>query len=219
MQRIEHLSLWERLYFPEVIRGLFVTGYHFWRNLAIHTLHLFGLAKNKSAAITVQYPEQRIPYPDTFRGRHRLTLKDDGSVRCTACFLCSTACPAECIYIEAGEHPNPEIEKFPERFDIDMMRCIYCGFCVDACPEEAIIMSREHHQSVYTRGETIYGIEKLMARPGIDAKGPGYRPNRALAEAKIFNKKDQSVCTFPSVVEERHPAVLYESMIRRRGSE
>src|ERR1044071_1093194 len=101
MQRVEYRGLGERLSFPEITRGLFVTGYRFWRNLAIHTLHLFGLAKNKSAAVTVQYPEERIAYPDTFRGRHRLTLKDDGSVRCTACFLCSTACPAECICIEA----------------------------------------------------------------------------------------------------------------------
>src|ERR1051326_5727404 len=71
MQRVEHMSLWEKLYFPEITRGLFVTGYRFWRNLAIHTLHLYGLAKNKSAAVTIQYPEERIAYPDTFRGRHR----------------------------------------------------------------------------------------------------------------------------------------------------
>jgi hypothetical protein len=55
-----------------------------------------------------------------------------------------------------------------------------------------------------------------MARPGIDAKGPGYRPNRPMSEAKIFNKAEQKECAFPSVVEERHPSVLYESMIRRR---
>jgi hypothetical protein len=78
-------------------------------------------------------------------------------------------------------------------------------------------MSREHHQSVYNRYETIYGIEKLMARPGIDAKGPGYRPNRPMAEAKIFDEEKQKSCAFPSVTEERHPAVLYESMIRKRG--
>src|SRR6185295_1793557 len=87
-----------------------------------------------------------------------------------------------------------EIEKLPERFDIDMMRCIYCGFCVDACPEEAIVMSREHHQAVYNRSESIYNIEKLMQRPGIDAKGPGYRPNIPFAEAKIFDPKTQKEC-------------------------
>ena len=53
MKRIEEMSLWERLYFPEVIRGLTVTGYRFWRNLAIHFLQMFGLAKNAKAAATV----------------------------------------------------------------------------------------------------------------------------------------------------------------------
>ena len=165
---------------------------------------------------TINYPEQSRPYSERFRGTHILTVRTDGSLKCVACYMCATICPAECIYIEAGEHPNPEIEKFPKKFDIDMMRCIYCGFCVDACPEEAIIMSREHHQAVYNRSDTIYNIEKLMQRPGIDQKGPGYRPNIPFAEAKIFDPATQTECAFPSVVEERHPAVLYESQINKR---
>jgi len=78
------------------------------------------------------------------------------------------------------------------------------------------VMSREHHQTAYDRSETIYPIEKLMARPGINAKGPGYRPNRPFAEAKLFNPKEKDACAYPSVTEERHPAVLYESMIQKR---
>jgi NADH-quinone oxidoreductase subunit I len=165
---------------------------------------------------TISYPEEQRPYSQRFRGTHILTVRDDGSLKCVACYMCATICPAECIYIEAGEHPNPEIEKFPRRFDIDMMRCIYCGFCVDACPEEAIIMSREHHQAVYNRGETIYTIEKLMQRAGIYEKGPGYRPNDPFAEAKIFDPQKNKECPIPSGVEERHPAVLYESQINKR---
>jgi len=106
MKRIEHMSLWERAYLPEILRGLSVTGYHFWRNLTIHVLHVFGLAKTRQADVTIQYPEERTPYPDTFRGRHRLTLGADDTANCTACFLCATACPADCIYIEAGEDPH-----------------------------------------------------------------------------------------------------------------
>jgi len=165
---------------------------------------------------TISYPEEQRPYSQRFRGTHILTVRDDGSLKCVACYMCATICPAECIYIEAGEHPNPEIEKFPRRFDIDMMRCIYCGFCVDACPEEAIVMSREHHQAVYNRGETIYTIEKLMQRAGIYEKGPGYRPNDPFAEAKIFDPQKNTECPIPSGVDERHPAVLYESQINKR---
>ena len=55
-----------------------------------------------------------------------------------------------------------------------------------------------------------------MARPGIDAKGLGYRPNRPLAEGKIYNPNEKDACAYPSITDERHPAVLYESMIQKR---
>jgi NADH-quinone oxidoreductase subunit I len=139
------LTLAERLYLPEILRGLAVTTQHFWRNLALHSLHVVGWARQRKAAVTVQYPDERKAYEDGYRGSHRLTLKDDGSVRCTACFLCATACPARCIYIEAGEHPDPDVEKFPLRYEIDTLRCIYCGMCVEACPCDAIRMDTYVH--------------------------------------------------------------------------
>jgi len=145
MKRIEHMSLWERAYLPEILRGLSVTGYHFWCNLSIHVLHVFGLAKSRQADVTIQYPEERTPYPDTFRGRHRLTLGADDTANCTACFLCATACPADCIYIEAGEDPHDPVEKYAVRYEIDTLRCIYCGMCVEACPCDAIRMDTGTH--------------------------------------------------------------------------
>lgn len=166
MKRIEKMGLWERLYLPAVIRGLMLTGYRFWRNLFIHTLHLFGLAKGIEAASTIQYPEERLPYPPTFRGRHRLTTKEDGSAQCTACFLCATACPADCIYIEAGEYPDKEVEKFPTRYEIDTLRCIYCGLCVEACPCDAIRMDTGIHPANwgFTRKDFVEDKELLMER-------------------------------------------------------
>lgn len=166
MKRRSDLTFAERIYLPEIIRGLVVTSYRFWRNLTLHALHAIGLAKNRSAAVTVQYPDEHKRYPDTFRGSHRLTLKEDESVRCTACFLCATACPANCIFIEAGEHPDPEVEKFPLRYEIDTLRCIYCGLCVEACPCDAIRMDTYVHPRIwgYQRSDFVETKEVLMGR-------------------------------------------------------
>ena len=134
---------------------------------------------------TISYPEERRSYSDRYRGAHILTAREDGTPRCVACYMCATACPADCIYIEPKEVDNPLIEKAPARFEIDMLRCVFCGFCVDACPEEAIIMSRETEICAFTREETIWGIERLMKRPELPEFGLGYRPNQELVDSTL----------------------------------
>jgi len=134
------MSLMVKLYFPEIIRGIWITSRHLVRNLTLHILHQFGLFTHISAAVTIQYPDEQRPLAHRTRTRHRLTKRDDGSPRCVACMMCETVCPARCIYIVAEEHPDPNIEKRPAKFDIDLGMCIYCGFCVEACPEDAIRM-------------------------------------------------------------------------------
>jgi NADH-quinone oxidoreductase subunit I len=160
------LSLVERLYLPEIVRGVTVTTGHFVRNMTLHVLHLFGVAKDRQAMVTVQYPEQRKEYTEGYRGSHRLTLKPDGSVRCTSCFLCATACPAKCIHIEAGEHPDSSVEKFPLRYEIDTLQCIYCGMCVEACPCDAIRMDTNVHPRIwgYQREDFVESKQVLMGR-------------------------------------------------------
>lgn len=172
MKRRKALTTLEQLYVLEILRGLVVTTYRFWHNLSLHLLHVMGLAKQRRAAITVQYPEEHKHYPDNFRGSHRLTLKEDDSVRCTSCFLCATACPANCIFIEAGEHPDPAVEKFPLRYEIDTLRCIYCGMCVEACPCDAIRMDTYVHPRSwgYNRADFIETKEVLMERSKVLAE-------------------------------------------------
>lgn len=157
-------GLAERLYLP-LIGGLLVTLRHFVRNL-------LGINKR----YTIEYPEQRRDYSHRFRGHHLLTTRPDGSVRCVACYLCAQNCPAECIHIEAAEHPDVNIEKYPVVYEIDMLRCVFCGYCVDACPEEAIIMSNNYDMAYFTREQSIVGKNDLMKPFTFDEDRLGYRP-------------------------------------------
>lgn len=165
-------SLAERLYLP-LVGGLMVTLRHFFRNL-----------RGKSTRYTIEYPEERRAYSHRFRGHHILTTRPDGSLRCVACYLCAQACPAECIHIEAGEHPDVNIEKYPIVYEIDMLRCIFCGYCVDACPEEAIIMSNNYDMAYFTREQSIVGKGDLMKPFTFDEGQLGYRPRFPEEEAR-----------------------------------
>ena len=140
------------------------------------TLKNMGSTLFRRGAATIQYPEQKRAHSARYRGVHILTVREDGSPKCVACFMCATVCPAECIYIESGERPEKSIEKYPTRFEIDLLRCVYCGFCVDACPEEAILMSGENDLVGTTRAELVIDRERLMERAKLVEHGPGYRP-------------------------------------------
>ena len=139
-------------YIPEIIKGLGVSMRHFFantRDMVRGTRPDPVTERYADGVSTISYPEQKRPYPQRFRGLHRLTTREDGSPRCVACLCCSTACPAQCIFIEAGEYPEGDkrhgYERYPVKFVIDELRCIFCGYCVEACPCDAIRMDTGAH--------------------------------------------------------------------------
>ncbi len=178
VRRVERVSrevgLLDRLYLPAIAGGMSTTVRHFMKNV-------FG-GKNKYQA-TVQYPDQKVTYPERFRGMHRLVQREDGKPRCVACFMCETACPARCIHIEAGETDDASIEKYPVVFEIDELRCVVCGLCVEACPCDAIRMDTGIHPSpVLTREEGVFARNDLLAIAGKDATlAPNSKPPPATA--------------------------------------
>ena len=171
-------------YVPEFLRGMKVTMKHFFKNTKERVL---GQAPDpvleafEEGITTISYPEQKRPYPERFRGVHRLTLRGDGSPRCVACLCCSTACPAQCISIDPGEYPvgDPRrgYERYPATFIIDELRCIFCGFCVEACPCDAIRMDTGAHATPYdSREQFIYGKDLLMGFSGRDGSYESANP-------------------------------------------
>jgi len=122
----------ESVYIVAILKGLTLTTRHFVRNI-------FG----KRDVVTINYPEETFPIPARHRSRHRLTVREDGFIKCVACYMCEEICPARCIHIEAGEVEDKSVEKYPVVFDIDELRCVFCGLCVEACPKDAIRMDTE----------------------------------------------------------------------------
>jgi NADH-quinone oxidoreductase subunit I len=142
------LGLAEKLYLPLVVDGMRTTLRHL-----------------VSPKVTVSFPEERprIDHPLIYRGVHRLNRDEQGRVKCVACFLCATACPAHCIDIVGAESPWPDREKYPESFTIDELRCIFCGMCEEACPVDAIELTSLFDLTGRSREEMIFDKEKLLS--------------------------------------------------------
>ena len=157
------LGAMESFYLPEVFKGMGTTLRHMLGSIG-------GSGRRGNRAM--EYPEQRREQRDildgglhkgNFRGVHRLNRDEAGRVRCVACFMCSTACPAHCIHIEGTESPWDDREKYPVKFDIDELRCIFCGMCEEACPVDAIELTHTYDIVGLTRQEMIFDKAKLLS--------------------------------------------------------
>lgn len=165
-------------YFTSIASGMNLT-------LKIFMKQLLRIEKTE----TLEWPEQPATYGDRFKGKHFLTKRPDGQVRCTACFLCATACPAECIHIEAGQHPDHIVEKYPVRFEIDILRCVFCGLCEEACPEDAIRLGPEYAIVDTSAKKWVYTKDYLVDRP--ELKG-------GITSIKDHNEKHPTIDHRPS---------------------
>jgi formate hydrogenlyase subunit 6/NADH:ubiquinone oxidoreductase subunit I len=94
---------------------------------------------------TILYPKEKVPVPDTFRGR--VTIDDR---TCIGCSKCSVVCPVQCI---AMVDSPAEIEfkgktlarkKKPR---VKLYQCIRCGLCERHCPTGAIYLKHELSES------------------------------------------------------------------------
>ena len=143
------MGFWEMTFLPAIVDGLKTTIKHV----------------TNYQPVTQQYPEEKPSLPLHYRGVHRLNRDEKGRVKCVACMLCATACPAHCIDIVGATAPDtwPDREKYCESFVIDELRCIYCGMCEEACPVEAIELTGFYDLTGLTREEMIFDKTKLLS--------------------------------------------------------
>ena len=128
----------------ELLKGMLLTGRYFF-----------------ARKITVQYPEERTPQSNRFRGLHALRRYANGEERCIACKLCEAVCPAMAITIESEEREDKT--RRTTRYDIDLTKCIFCGFCEESCPVDSIVETRIFDYHGESRDDLIYTKDMLLA--------------------------------------------------------
>jgi len=143
------IGFWEASFLPAIVSGLKTTLAHV----------------TNYKPVTQEYPEVKPDLPLHYRGVHRLNRDELGRERCVACFMCSTACPANCISIIAEDAPAdwPDRDKHPKSFVIDELRCIYCGMCEEACPCDAIELTHIFDLTGMSREEMMFDKQKLLS--------------------------------------------------------
>ncbi len=116
--------------------------------------------------VTESYPDTPASIMPRYRGIHVLHRDENGLEKCVGCFLCSAACPANCIYIEAAENTDATRisagERYAKVYNIDYSRCIFCGYCVEACPTDAITHGHGFELATYDINSLVYRKEQLL---------------------------------------------------------
>lgn len=122
-------------------------------------LRLFLMVRGGSKSVGLssdgEVPARGLPY---------LTIKKDGSLKCTSCMLCVSYCPSSCISIDSKYGKTVGNEGPPESFKIEVLKCIFCGFCEEACPADAIRMSTKQDLSDHAEQEWVVDQSYLAFR-------------------------------------------------------
>ncbi len=124
-------------------------------------------AHKTDGVYTVQYPDERLPLPETFRFMPFLVIDSEtGKERCTSCGICAKVCPPQCIWIVRSKDPNtgrPKPE--PAEFVIDATICMNCGLCAEFCPFDSIKMDHNYELAAYERFESLIFKKDTLLKP------------------------------------------------------
>jgi NADH-quinone oxidoreductase subunit I len=140
----------KRTFSFELLKGLVITFTVMKRALFNKEMH------------TIQYPNEKLPVSDRYRGVHKLLgLLESGTNRCIGCGLCEKICISNCIKMDTQIDDNSRKEL--TEYTINLGRCIFCGYCAEVCPELAIVHGPRYESASEQRAHFI--LEEDMYTP------------------------------------------------------
>ncbi len=142
-----------------IIKGLKETARNF-----------LGSYARKERLVTIQYPDERQPLPESSRSFPFLVFdgEPEQGLRCVACLICEKECPPQCIYIvkdtfKKRDHTG-KMQSHPKIFDIDVSVCMSCQICVEVCPFDSIKMDTQFELSNADRFEGLLLHKEQLAK-------------------------------------------------------
>lgn len=96
--------------------------------------------------ITLQYPKQKQPMADLYRG-----LVDFRAEKCISCLQCAKICPTACLSLTSKL--TDDKKKVVESFKYRMELCCFCGLCEQVCPVSALYLNKIYEVAVYSRDD------------------------------------------------------------------
>ncbi len=156
--------------------------------------------EQKDGIVTLQYPFEELPVPDT--GRYQLHNEIDD---CIVCDKCAKVCPVNCIDIEPVRAVD-EIGKtsdgtskriYAAKFDIDMSKCCFCGLCTVVCPTECLTMTKDYDFSVFDLKEHNFEFGEMSPEMVAEKKAEfdSHQAEKEKAKAAAAAAKTESITT------------------------
>jgi formate hydrogenlyase subunit 6/NADH:ubiquinone oxidoreductase subunit I len=152
-----------------LLKGLSVTLTHFFksyrrqRNWRVPGEEPFP--GGRFGIFTHQYPEERAPIPDRYRGLPILLYDDATRAEfCTACMACVRACPVGIIHIEQATNAEGKKIPYASSYEIEWDVCINCGFCAAACNFGALVLDHNLETARHNR-EALHPTKERLLRP------------------------------------------------------